>query len=99
MVVNNATYSQQTGYPSLVLDTDLGEVIIDITGIKESLLNLGLVYVGYEEVLPVIEVRPDDEEPQSLVGFTSDAVVVKLTRQFMVDANRKSFKPGPVPIA
>jgi hypothetical protein len=62
------------------------------------------VFLGadWERKLPPIKLPADDADgraPMTLNGFTGDATIVRLARQFLQDLRNGKLKSGPVAIA
>lgn len=99
MVIQKATYFREDIIPTLILETDLGEVVIDPTSIKIELLEQDLIYVGYPDQLPVLTFIWEDKKGKQVVkvpGYTNDKLVLKLVRQFLSDWDLDILKNGQV---
>lgn len=80
-------------YPFLLVETDLGRMMI---GHEQKLLaQYGLVFVGaeFEEVLPEIELPAEPENGQgalTLRGFTAEPAIVELVRAWRASADEEA---------
>lgn len=99
MVIQSATYIREETIPTLVLETDLGEIVIDPTSIKMDMLEQDLVYVGYSDELPELPFSWQEKkgtQTEMVSGFTNDRLVLQLVRKFLNDWKTGPLKNGQV---
>ena len=65
----------------------------------ESILEAGLVYIGFEDELPPVEYRVPGEPGriEVLRGYTSDPTIVRLYREYLDTINRPAHEKTPRP--
>jgi hypothetical protein len=84
MRVDSYAIEVKQGYPTLIVQTEVGEMRI---GLEQKLADQGLVHVHGQAAaaLPVINLLADESNgqgPLTLEGFLADEEIVRLYREF-----------------
>lgn len=103
LVFLSARYAGAGPTRRVVVETNAGTAVLDTFGQKLTLLDAGFVFLGglAGRVPPcVFTGRNANGRPfvKTLDGFTTDARLVALYRQYAAALADGSFRPGPVAI-
>ena len=96
-MVTNVIWGTDQGRPRLYLELGGQPVHVPMEQ-KQSLLEVGLVFLGHdwEGRVPVLRYRSDPSNPITrLRGFTRDVEVLHRYQQFARAVLTGTFRPGP----